>query len=606
MVSRSRALKLGLAGFGAFILLAVVIIAVLVATGAFSQPTVVSTESDWGAVTQNSTAIETAVVVNNPNPVGVPGIVDIEYAAKLNDVTLATGAKRGVGFGTGNNTIELETEMENTKIPKWWVAHVNGDETSELALDATVSGPGFSRQVPARSSTIETDILGGFNSAESRTVTFRNDSFLVLHEETARWGKADDETTPIEFTSDVENVHNYPVTLDGVEYVVTMNGVTLGSGQRSTGVDIKPGERGQLDITVPLDTPKMADWWREHIKDDEQSKLRIEMYGIVEQDGERKRIPLRLFDKSLRFETDMLGENDTSVELVNDAGPQNASFEKPEIGETNQAWGEVTDATTEIKTTATMDAPQQAINDLLTVTVNQEVKINNVSVASETATVSEIEAGTNRIQTTAGMDNSKVPRWWARHLNNGEQSEVVTTPTGTIDVGFTKFDTQLRERRSTFDTNLLSGMNGERDEDITIRGRKVVTFERINSEWGDVTPQTAPIDVTATVSNKQPTNVRLKDIHYTVRMNDVVLADKTAPNSYLIPPQATEQLPIQVKLDNQRMDEWWVTHLRNGEQSRLNVTVVATADTQIGSIQQPIEALGQNRTVETDILNTSG
>ena len=64
--------------------------------------------------------------------------------------------KNRVGFGPGTNQRLLTTQMENTKIADWWVTHVNGGEDSKLRVETTVSGPGFSRNVPAQRSTIET------------------------------------------------------------------------------------------------------------------------------------------------------------------------------------------------------------------------------------------------------------------------------------------------------------------------------------------------------------------------------------------------------------------------------------------------------------------
>src|SRR6056297_2357207 len=130
MGTRSGWLKLGGAVLGVVVLMAVVGVGVAVTT--FERPTVEGSEYAWGEVTDATTEIETTVVVNNPNPIGLPGIVDVSYTATLNDVTLATGQRSGVGFGTGTNTIDLTAEMRNERIANWWVTHVNGGEESTL------------------------------------------------------------------------------------------------------------------------------------------------------------------------------------------------------------------------------------------------------------------------------------------------------------------------------------------------------------------------------------------------------------------------------------------------------------------------------------------
>jgi LEA14-like dessication related protein len=604
MVPRARALKIGGLGIAGVLVLGVVVVGALATTGVLATPTVESTRSQWGTVGANTTAIETTVSMTNPNPVGVPGLLSVTYTATLNGVTLAEGTERGVGFGVGANDLAFTTEMENARIADWWVEHVNDGEESKLSLSATVSGPGFSREVPASASTIETDILGGFTSNETRTVTVRDEPLLRISEETAAWGEADAAATPIEFSSTVANVHDYDVTLDGVEYVVTMNGVELGRERRDSGIDVAPGETGELTVTVALNSRKMADWWPEHVRDDERSRLTVEMYGLVDDDGERERVPLRIFEKSLTLQTDMLGEGETTVEPV--ASPDRGTgFEAPEVSATTQEWGAVTDAETDIRTRATLSTPEQELNDLLTLDVRQETAINGVRVAGGSTTVEEVRAGTTPLDFTVVMDNGEVPEWWARHLNQGERSQVVSSPMATADVGVTKFDEPLDDRTGAVETDLLAGMNGERSETVTVRGEEALTVERVDSSWKDATPEAAPIDVRTTVTNELPTSMTVRDVHYRVTLNDVVLADRTAPDSFRLSGGETRTLPIEMRLDNQRMEKWWPTHIRNGERSNLNVTVTVTADSRFGSERRTLDSLGQDTVVETDMLNAT-
>ena len=306
-------------------------------------------------MTNETTEIRTDVTVRNPNPVGVPGVLDVGYTATLNGVTLAEGTESGVGFAPGTTTVKTTAEMRNERIADWWVTHVNGGERSELDIAARVSGPGVSRTIPARSSTVETDILGGFTADGERTVELAGEPFVVLSDQEASWGEATAERTPMRFRATVRNVHDYPVTLDGVEYVVVMNGVELGRGTQRTNFDVQPGEAQTLDVTADLRTPRMARWWAEHVRDDEASELSVRMYGVVERDGEQVRIPLRLYDTTLRLETDLLGGGGTSVTPVaSSGGPPAAGVE---VTDRSRSWGAVTDETTELRTSVGLDTP---------------------------------------------------------------------------------------------------------------------------------------------------------------------------------------------------------------------------------------------------------
>ena len=604
MVSRAVALKAG-GVVAAVLVLGVVAVGGLAATGAFAAPTVESTSYEWGAVTDETTEIQTTVTVDNPNPVGVPGVVNVAYAARLNDVVLARGERSGVGFGPGRNTISLTAAMQNSKIADWWVTHVNGGEQSELTVDATVNAPGFSREIPAKSSTVETKILGGFTTDGTQQVAFEGDPLLRLSDQRASWGDATAETTPLSFAADVENVHDYAVTLDGVEYVVDMNGVELGRGQREAGLNVAPGESGSIDVTVALDTPKMADWWREHVTDDEVSNLSVRMYGYVVRDGERQRVPMRVFDRTLRLETDMLGGGATSVEPV-ERVQQAGDFEPPTVTDTDQRWGAVTDATTEIETDASLDTPDDpGLAALMRLDVTQTTTINGIRVAEGSTVVETVDPGTDTLSLTSLKDNGEVPEWWARHLNDGERSQVVTTPTATADVGATKFDADLGTRESVFTTDLLAGMNGDRNEEVEVQGRTALVVTGVSSEWARATADTAPIQTRTSVRNELATPVTVESIDYTVTTNGVTLADRSSRVGQVIDPRSSDTIRARLVLDNAKMDRWWVRHVRNGEQSTFEVDVTATVSVLGQRERVALDSLGQASTIETDVLNGS-
>lgn len=604
MVSRRSLLKAG-GALGVGVLALAVVLVGLVATGVLAQPTVESIESDWGNVSDERTEIRTTVVAQNPNPIGIPGVLDVSYEARLNSVTLAQGERGGIGFSSGENRLVLATEMENDRIADWWITHVDRGERSRLSVDANVSGPGFSRAIPATSSSIETDIAAGVEEGGAREVALGGEPLLVLSDQEAAWGAADESTTPLTVSTAVENAHDYPVSLDAVEYEVELNGVVLGEGRDQVGLTVQPGETDSLETTMALETRKMSDWWAAHVRDDEASNLTAELYGVVERDGDYRRIPIQFVDRELRLETDMLGDDDTSIETIG-GDADRPEFDRPTVGDTDSEWGAVTDETTEIETAITLDNPtaDSRLNELVTLETDQETTINGISVADGAETVEGLTAGTNELDLTVEKDNSRVPEWWARHVNDGEQSTRVTNASTTADVGLTRFDVESGERTSEFETDLLSGMNGDRDEELDVAGETALVVSGVASEWGEATFERAPIHTEATVENQQDAEMEITDVRYTVTLNDVVLADGTDGETHTVAPGATDTVPLTMELDNSKMDEWWVTHVRNDERSEMDVTVVATVETPAGSETVPLESLGQSETVETDLLGS--
>jgi LEA14-like dessication related protein len=384
-----------------------------------------------------------------------------------------------------------------------------------------------------------------------------------------------------------------------------MNGVELGTGQREAGLNVAPGESGSIDVTVGLDSPKMADWWREHVTDDEVSNLTVRMYGYVVRDGERQRVPMRVFDRTLRLQTDMLGSGATSVEPVEQ--PQGGDdFEPPSVTDTDQEWGTVTDDATEIRTDASLDTPDDpGLAALMSLDVRQTTAINGIQVAEGSTAVETLEPGSDTLSLTSLKDNGEVPRWWARHLNDDERSQVVTTPTATADVGATKFDADLGTRESTFRTDLLAGMNGDRNEDVEVQGRTALVVTGVESEWGQASPDTAPIQTRTSVRNELSAPVTVASIDYTVTANGVTLADRSARVGQVIDPESSDTVRARLVLDNSKMDRWWVRHVRNGEQSTFDVDVEATVSVLGQRDRVALDSLSQGSTIDTDVLNAS-
>lgn len=570
-----------------------------------NPPTVESVNSEWGEVTEERTELETTVVVDNPNSVGIPGILGVRYTTRLNDVVLIQGENPSVGIASGRNEIVVPGSMENEAIAEWWVSHVNNGESSEMTVSAEVLAPGgVNRTISSQSSTFETDMLASLQGDGPQTVSLQGEQFIVLSNQSASWGEADMETTPMSFSATVENLHDYNLTLDGVGYEIRMNDVTVGEGRTTDGLTVQPGETGTLEIDAAIDSPKMAAWWATHVENNESTRMSIAMYGLVERDGELKRVPFELVEQDLRFTTNMLEGGGTSVQpLQGDGG--GPSYEQPSVTDSTREWGEVTEDTTQIRSTVTVQNPNNgSINDFVVIRSGQRVTINDVLVADGTSDLGTLETGTNRLQATTQMDNTKVPEWWARHVNNGEQSSFVVQPKTVADLGFTKFGVGISGSASTMETNMLAGLNSTQTQPVkTDGGQKLAEVKEVQAEWGEADTDTSPITVTATITNTFDTQITLRDLEYAILMNDVTAGEGTDEVEYVIQPGETRTVTFDLAIDSQQMQAWWVSHIRNDEVTAVDVSASIEVDTPIADPQRAdVDALSDSQNVTTDFL----
>ena len=290
-----------------------------VAVGALGVPGVADIDNTFGEVTGETTAIETDLVISNPNPLGVSlDGVSVNYTVSMNSIEMAHGQRDGISVGSGNSTLDLETEMRNEAIPPWWTSHIRNDERTTIDIDATVASNRLGRSTDlSRSHDIETDLVGAFNSEETRPVNadspLRDDPILYINETRGEWGTVSESETPIEMGFVVYNPNLEPYVITRLGYDVTMNGVEMGDGETHSEHLIGPDSTETIPLTTTIRNQHLDDWWVTHLDEEthghQVSELRIEFYAVVElPTGEEVRVPLDELTYEETISTDMFDE----------------------------------------------------------------------------------------------------------------------------------------------------------------------------------------------------------------------------------------------------------------------------------------------------------
>ncbi|AZQ13389.1 LEA type 2 family protein [Halorubrum sp. PV6] len=289
------------------------------ALGVFGVPSVAAVNNSFGDVTNETTVVETDLVVSNPNPIGV-GLdgVTVNYTVSMNDVEMATGGREGVSVASGNSSLAFETELANDAIPPWWTSHVENGERTTVTIDATVASEVLGRSANlTRTREIETDLIGAFTSDETRPVNadapLVDDPVLYVNETRGRWGTVSDAETPIEMEFDVYNPNLEPYVVSEIGYDVTMNGVQMGSGSTEEAYLVPSYGTETVELTTALRNERLDEWWVTHLDESvrghQVSDLRIEFYAVIElPSGESVTVPLDSLTYEETIETDIFDE----------------------------------------------------------------------------------------------------------------------------------------------------------------------------------------------------------------------------------------------------------------------------------------------------------
>ncbi len=291
------------------------------AIGILGVPSVADIDNTFGEVTEETTTIETDLVISNPNPFGVDfDGVSVNYTVSMNSIEMAHGNRQGIAIESGNSTIPLETQLQNDVIPPWWATHIRNGERTEVVIDATVSSDRFGRSTDfSRTREIETDLIGAFNSEETRPVNadsaLTDDPVLYVNETRGEWGTVSDSETPIDMAFTVYNPNLEPYAISEIGYNITMNDIDVGDGRTREEYVIPSHSTETIELSTAIDNSKLDEWWVSHLDEatngHQVSELRIEFYAVIEfPSGEEITVPLDELTYEETVETDIFGEGD--------------------------------------------------------------------------------------------------------------------------------------------------------------------------------------------------------------------------------------------------------------------------------------------------------
>jgi LEA14-like dessication related protein len=349
----------------------VLVVGALTVLGVLGIPGVVAVENRFGGVNASATVVETDLVVENPNPVGISlGGVTVDYTVRMNDIPMANGTKDGVAVGAGNTTVETTTLLYNERIPGWWVSHVRDGERTDLAVDARVRSSTLGQSVSTTPATreIETDVLSAVNSDRTRPINASrlpvSDPVLYVNETRAEWGAVTESETPIRMAFVVYNPRPYPVPVSKLGYDVTMNDVAVGEAATEKSVVIPPESTRTVEATTTIRTDRLDEWWVTHVERNQVTTLRLDFYVRVDLSAVGAgsiRVPLEPYTTTI--ETDVFG---TKPETGTDQGTATptataSATERPIPGGTPGTTGTPTATRTDATETAgdVIDAPTE-------------------------------------------------------------------------------------------------------------------------------------------------------------------------------------------------------------------------------------------------------
>ena len=185
----------------------------------------------------------------------------------------------------------------------------------------------------------------------------------------------------------------------------------------------------------------------------------------------------------------------------------------------------------------------------------------------------EVRSGSSVLVVKAVIDNTLLDDFWYRHLSGGERSNLsiegslrLSTPIGPLDIPV--------KYTSTVETRIFPVKQVlNREYDAGLLGKVVV--KDVTVELTEVTPSETRLKASLSVENKlKAIPLYVNWIVFDVRTGKgLVLGSGELEAPKLIAPGETDTVVFNMVLDNTKIPKLWVEHLRNRENTTIEIRI---------------------------------
>lgn len=241
-------------------------------------------------------------------------------------------------------------------------------------------------------------------------------------------------------------------------------------------------------------------------------------------------------------------------------------------------WGTVTEDRTEIETTVWIDNPNPFGIRTGKLSAEYDVILNGVAVAEGRKEGIAIASGNQTKTLSTFLINDRLPEWWAEYVRADETVEATVDGTVRADVGpgashDLQYERTMLEGERPVIEALSAAANGTEGE----YPQGAPAFEVRNgwATWGSVDESTTTIRFHFRVHNPNPAPVPAapQGVNVRIRMNGLTMLEtrgrefsmEDVDRDAVLGPGETREVVVRVAMSNDRIDEWFTSHVRRGE-----------------------------------------
>ena len=280
----------------------------------------------------------------------------------------------------------------------------------------------------------------------------------------------------------------------------------------------------------------------------------------------------------------------------------------PSVAGVDNRFAGVNASTTVIETDLHVRNPNPVGASLGDLGIDYVVVLNDVALANGSKQGVAVPAGNSTVSFRTAMANERIPAWWVSHVANGEHTTLRVR--ANVTSGLLGRSVEVVPVERPIDTDILSAFDSTETRPVNANAPlvsdPVLYVNETSAAWGAVSEAQTPIDMAFVVYNPKPAPYAITEIRYTITMNDVQVGEGATGREYVIEPHTERTVRTTTVIQNQRLDEWWVTHLERDQVTHLRIEFSATVRLPGGqTVEVPLDALTYTETIETDFFGPS-
>lgn len=250
-------------------------------------------------------------------------------------------------------------------------------------------------------------------------------------------------------------------------------------------------------------------------------------------------------------------------------------LQTPEVTSTDHRWGEVTSEETELITTVVVDSPNLVPIPLSGVKL--DIYMNGIHMGKGSAVGDTTISGRDELKLSSRIENERLRDWWPTHIGNGEETKVNIK--GDLVFGVLGYGLEIpMENKASFNTSILSKMSSK-EVKMGFLGFDALIMDDMEFKWDveDEGKDTSMV-VVMDVRNNLPLDIPLKSIDYQMKMNEVSIAQGASSDDLTIPASGEKEVRMEMDMDDTKIPQWWVNHIKRGEKTTVSVIMQLTLE----------------------------